>query len=212
MEIPDYPPNSDASKRSPLDDKKVERVTSGEAKRKKKSLGKQFKETFVGGDARTASRYVVMDVLIPAARDMIVDAGVAGIEKLIFGESRRRRGSTPPPSGPSGYFSYNRQYAPPPQSRTTGPDRAMSRRARAAHDFDEIILESRGEAEEVINRLFEIVSRYESATVADLYELVGLASVHTDHKWGWTNIRGAGVSRVRDGYLLDLPEPQPLGA
>jgi hypothetical protein len=211
MEIPDYPPNSDASKRSPLDEKKVERVTSGEAKRKKKSLGKQFKETFVGGDARTAARYVVMDVLVPAARDMIVDAGVAGIEKLIFGESRRRRGgATPPPSGPSGYFSYNRQYAPP--SRATGPERVMSRRARAAHDFDEIILESRAEAEEVINRLFEIVSRYESATVADLYELVGLASVHTDHKWGWTNIRGAGVSRVRDGYLLDLPEPQPLGA
>jgi hypothetical protein len=211
MEIPDYPPNSDASKRSPLDDKKVERVTSGEAKRKKKSLGKQFKETIVAGDPKAAARYVVMDVLVPEARDMIVNAGIGYIEKLIFGESRRRRGgTTPPQSGPSGYFSYNRQYTPP--GGMTGPERVMSRRARASHDFDEIILQSRGEAEEVINRLFEIVSRYESATVADLYELVGLASVHTDHKWGWTNIRGSGVSRVRDGYLLDLPEPQPLGA
>jgi hypothetical protein len=210
MEIPDYPPNSDASKRNPLDDKKVERITSGEAKRKKKSLGKQFKETFVGGDARTAARYVVMDVLVPAARDMIVDMGVAGIEKFIFGEARRRRGPTPPPSGPQGYFNYNRPYTPT-GSRMTGPERVMSRRARAAHDFDEVVLESRAEAEEVINRLFEIVSRYESATVADLYELVGLSSVHTDHKWGWTNLRGAGVSTTRDGYLLDLPEPEPLG-
>jgi hypothetical protein len=86
----------------------------------------------------------------------------------------------------------------------------MSRQARARHDFDEIVLESRTEAEEVIDRLFDLVSRYESATVADLYELVGLASSHTDHKWGWTDLRGAGVSRVRGGYLLDLPDPHPL--
>jgi hypothetical protein len=54
------------------------------------------------------------------------------------------------------------------------------------------------------------VSRYESASVADLYELVGLSSVHTDNRWGWTDLTGAGVSRIRGGYLLDLPEPEPL--
>jgi hypothetical protein len=86
----------------------------------------------------------------------------------------------------------------------------MSRRARARHDFDEIVLETRGEADEVIDQLYEIVSRYDSATVADLYELVGLASTHTDNKWGWTDLRGAGVTRVRSGYLLDIPEPRPL--
>jgi len=43
------------------------------------------------------------------------------------------------------------------------------------------------------------------------YELVGLDSTHTDHKWGWEELTGAGVSRIRGGYLLDLPEPEPLG-
>ena len=86
----------------------------------------------------------------------------------------------------------------------------MSRQARARHDFDEIVLDSRVEAEAVIDRLFDLVSRYESATVADLYEIVGLSSTHIDHKWGWTDLRGAGVSRIRDGYLLDLPEPHSL--
>ena len=80
----------------------------------------------------------------------------------------------------------------------------------AKHDFDEIVLDQRAEAEEVIDRLYDVVSRYESATVADLYDLVGLPSTHTDHKWGWTDLRGAGVSRIRDGYLLDLPDPEPL--
>jgi hypothetical protein len=78
------------------------------------------------------------------------------------------------------------------------------------HDFDEIVLSSRREAEDVIDRLFDLVGQYGSATVSDLYELVGLPSTHTDNKWGWEDARGAGVTRVRNGYLLDLPEPEPL--
>ena len=207
MEHPEFPPNSDASKReTPQDQSKdLKQVTSGEVRRKKKSLRKQFSETFVAGDVKTAVQYMVLDVLLPAAKDMVWEAVSEGFHKLIFGDSSRRRGSTPPQSGPMGYVQYNRY------SRSmSSPQRAMSRQARARHNFDEITLESRAEAEQVIDQLFDVVSRYESATVADLYELVGLSSAHTDHKWGWTDLRGAGVSRTRNGYLLDLPEPNPL--
>jgi hypothetical protein len=208
MEIPDYPPNSEASKRrAQEEDKNIKRVTSGDPVRRKKSLRKQFSETFIAGDLKSTSQYVTFDVLIPAAKDLIVETFERGLEKLFFGDSRRRGGSTPPQAGPTGMVSYNR-YAM--QNRQTGPQRTISRMARSRHDFDEIVLESRAESEEVIDRLFEVVSRYGSATVADLYELVGISGTHTDNKWGWTDLRGAGVSRVRGGYLLDLPEPQPL--
>jgi hypothetical protein len=203
MDTPEFPSNSNASKQR--SEKKIERVTSGEVVRKKKSLRKQFSDTFIAGDMKSATRFVLMDVLLPAARDMIFDAASEGVHRLIFGDKGgRRRGATPPQSGPTGYVQYNRQ------SVLSSPQRALSRQARAKHDFDEIVLDSRVEAEEVIDRLYDVVSRYESASVADLYELVGLSSTHTDHKWGWTDIRGAGVSRVRDGYLLDLPSPEPL--
>lgn len=204
MSEPEFPPNSETAK------KNIERVTTGEVTRKKKSLRKQFSETFVAGDMRTAVRYMMFDVLLPAAKDMVVDAGSAGIEKLIFGDSRRRRGSTPPQAGATGYVSYNRYSSPGPQPMGSGLSRAISPRARARHDFDEIVLDSRSEAEQVIDQMFDIVSRYEVATVADLYQMVGLGSSHTDHKWGWTDLRGSGVSRIRDGYLLDLPDPEPL--
>lgn len=206
MENPEFPPNSEASKKGVPDGKIINPVVSSGAVRRKRSLRKQFKETFVSGDARTAIHYVLFDVLLPAAKDMVVEAGSQGIEKLIFGDSRRR-GSTPPQTGPYGNIAYHRYSS---QSRFTGPQRAMSRASRARHNFDEIVLDERGEAEEVIDRLFDVVNRYESASVADLYELVGLASTHTDQKWGWTDLTGAGVSRVRGGYLLDLPDPEPL--
>ena len=137
MEPPEFPPNSEASKKS-VEDKNIKRVTSGEVVRKKRSLRKQFSETFVAGDAKSAVRYVMFDVLLPAAKDMVVEAVSAGFEKLIFGESRRFRGTTPPQSGPTGYVSYNRMA---PKSRLPSAQRAMSRQARARHDFDEIVLD-----------------------------------------------------------------------
>jgi hypothetical protein len=207
MDIPEFPPNSEASKKGAKNGKNISPVVSGSAVRRKRSLRKQFKETFVAGDARTAIQYVLFDVLLPAAKDMVVEAGSAGIEKLIFGDSRRRS-LTRPQAGPTGYVSYNRMSQG--GSRFSGPERALSRQARARHEFDEIVLDERSEAEDVIDRMFELVSRYGSASVADLYELVGLSSNHTDNKWGWTDISGAGVSRIRGGYLLDLPEPEPL--
>ena len=196
-----YPPNSRTTSAQP--EKKVERITSVGAKRRKKPLGKQFRETFVGGDARTATQYVIFEVLVPAMKDALAEAGSQGIERLIFGESRRRGGSRPP-AGPTGYINYQQQSRSPQQ-------RSMSPRARSRHDFDEIVLESRTEAEDVLERLFDLLSKYEAVTVADLYDLTGLSSTHTDHKWGWTELRGSNVRKIRgSGYLIDLPGPEPL--
>jgi hypothetical protein len=205
-----FPPNSFTGKGEPepedKSEKTVEQVTTEQVTRRKKPLRKRFTGMFFGSDANTAGKYVVFEVLIPAAKDTIVEAGSQMIERLIFGESRRRRGSTPPLGGPTGYVSYNR-YAMGQQQEAP----RLSRRARSQHDFDEIVLGSRNEAEAVIEQLFELVSRYEAVTVADLYASVGLESTHVDNKWGWTDVRGAGVTKVRGGgYLLDLPEPRPL--
>lgn len=207
MNPEDFPPNSEISKKGASSGKNISSVVSSGAVRRKRSIRKQFRETFVAGDARSALRFVIFDVLLPAAKDMVVEAGSQGIEKLIMGDSRRRGGTRS--INPLGHIAYNR-YSTTGQSRLSGPERAISRQSRARHNFDEIVLDERSEAEAVIDRLFDLVGKYETASIADLYELVGLASTHTDNKWGWTDLTGAGVSRVRGGFLLDLPEPEPL--
>ena len=206
MDAPDFPPNrfDKNDKEEPKEDKNIRRVTRSDPIRRKKSLGRKFKEVFFGGDARSTGQYIMYDVLIPAAKDTIVEAASEGIQKLVRGSSYRRRNS--PMAGPKGYVSYNR----PMDRHMPEPSRPLSARARARHDFDEIVLETRGEAEEVLERLYDIVSRYDSVTLSDLYELVGVRSTHVDVKWGWTNLRGAGVVRVKNGYLLELPDIEPL--
>jgi len=217
----DYPVNShkirDITKefdkgKEPEEPKKIEKVVEGRVIVRKKPLGKRFIETFVGGDMRTVGSYVMMEVLLPAVKDTIADAMTQGVERMLFGEARstsRRSGARP--GTYNGYVSYNR-YSPSSRSSLgrMGEDRGPSRRARARHDFNEIILQTRAEAEEVIDRLFDLVSRYDQATVADLYELVGVTGNYTDDKWGWSDIRGAGVTRITNGYLLDLPRPEAL--
>jgi hypothetical protein len=152
---------------------------------------------------------MVGNVLIPAAKEAIVEAASSGFEKLVYGEARPKRGR--PTSGPLGYVAYNTQgRSQPSHDRPPMPNR-LPRRARARHDFDDIVINTRQEAEEVLERLYDALNKYESVSVADLYELTGLKSDHTDHKWGWRNLHGANVGRVRGGgYLLDLPEPEFL--
>lgn len=215
----DFPANSrKAEEADPPTDRTTrvgEAVTTAQVSRRKRGLGRKFRETFIVGDARSTSEHVMFDVLIPAVRDMLYDAFDAGVRRMIFGESSRSR-----PGGTGGYSSVGHvNYAgmnksPQPGSRaSTAPQsRSITRSSRARHDFHELIIPDRHGATEVIDQMFEILSRYGSVSVADLYELTGIESSHTDIKWGWTQLRGAKAVRQRNGgFLLDLPEPQPLG-
>jgi hypothetical protein len=214
MFMQDFPANSRKAEAA-NEPRKVEPVTSATLEVRKKGLGRKFKDTFVVGDARTTRDYVIFDVIIPSVRDMMFDAVQGAFQRMIYGESAKTR-----PGGMGGYSNVGHvNYAgmsssPKPGSRTAQrpqPERQLSRMSRARNEFDELIIPDRHGAEEVIERMYDILSQYGSVSIADLYELTGLASSHTDIKWGWTQLRGAKAVRLRQGgFLLDLPEPQPL--
>lgn len=87
----------------------------------------------------------------------------------------------------------------------------MSRRGRSQHEFDDIVLATRVEAEEVLDRLFDLISRYQTASVADFYEMVGESKNQIDERWGWTDLRSASIVKLRgEGYLINLPKPELL--
>jgi hypothetical protein len=188
----------------------IERVTTAEAVPRRSGLGKKFKNTFVGGSARDAVDYMIVDVVVPAVRDTIVDALQGGIERLFNGDNSRTRR----PSATSSYSSvprvdYTSMSRP---SVPAQPPRTLSRRARTMQDFGDIIVPTRREADEVIDQMFEILSRCGDVKVADLYDMVNIKTEHTDHRWGWTSLQGLKPIRTRDNrFMLDLPEPIALG-
>jgi hypothetical protein len=155
--------------------------------------------------------YVLLEVVVPAIQNTMLDAFQGGVERWVRGETRPRMGSRPMGYADIARVDYTR-HSKPGSTASTPPQRSLSRAARARHNFEDLVIPDRHGAEEVIDRMFEILSRHGSVNVADLYELTGLESNHTDMKWGWTQLRGAKAVRLRTGgFLLDLPEPQPLG-
>ena len=79
-----------------------------------------------------------------------------------------------------------------------------------SYSYDDIILSTRGEAEDVLSRMDELIETYGLVRVADLYDLVGITGNYTDNKYGWMNIRNAEIIRVRDGYMIKMPRAVPI--
>lgn len=197
-------------------EKNVEKVVTGTVVRAKKPLSKRFTEVFVGGDAKSAWASVLMDVLVPALKDMASDAVTQGFERMIYGDAapRSRRPSTSR-FGTGSYTSYNRySTGPRTQGPTPRPDEPRARNAnpRGMREFDDIILETRAEAEQVLDRMYDLIDTYSMVSVSELYELVGITGAFTDEKWGWEDIRGTKIVRTRNGWLVDLPRPVPINS
>ena len=200
----DYKPTSNRYKKeqnnSTEERKKAEKVVKGTVKTRKKSEVSKLKDVFISEDVSNVKSYIVMDVLIPAAKKAISDIVRDGIDMILYGDTHRGRSS----SGAS-YVSY-RSYS----DRDRRDARRESSRTRIGYDYDDIVLESRVEAEEVLQRMDELIETYGIVSVADLYDLVGKTCNYTDNKYGWTNIRNAEPVRVRDGYLLKMPKAGPI--
>lgn len=183
--------------------KKLEKVVSKPPKEKKKSVVKRISESMIVEDAPDVASYLLFDVVIPEFKNILLSMVNQGLERTFFGTTNDRRDRRK-----RGYTSYAQYYR---DRDDYAPNRRnVSRHARATHDFDEIIIESRDEAEEVLERLNDMIDIYEMATVSDLYDLVGISTEFTDEAWGWTDLRRASIQRVRNGYLLNMPKPVPL--
>lgn len=195
-------------KSDPTSDKpEIEAVTKGV--KRKKSAGKRFIEAFTGEDVQSVGQYVLWDVMIPAAKSMILDAVTTAIERAMYGDSRPRSSS----SHRSGYTPYNRINKPSSTRYETGwKPRELSRAARASHNFDEILLPDRSSAEDVLSKLTTLIDQYEVASVSSLYSLVDISGSFTDDKWGWTKdeVGQFDFRRIPQGYVLILPPPVEL--
>lgn len=201
----DFKPNSNKFKaeqaNASAERKSLEKVITGTAKTKKKNELRKFTDVFISEDIHNVKSYILMDVLVPAIKKAVSDIIVNGIDMLLYGgkgrDSRRSNAS---------YVSYNKYSERRDDDRRYGD----STRTLTGYSYDDIILPTMGEAQEVLARMDELIDTYGMVKVADLYDLVGLTGNYTDNKYGWTNIRNAEPVRVRDGYMLKLPKALPI--
>lgn len=185
----------------------VEKIVVGKVVTKKQPWWKRIARSMVADDAQNIGDFILVDVIVPATKNLIRDIIFSGTERTLYGSSRARRSVGLGLRGEVGSLRtrYDRMSDGPGE-----PRRTLSREARARHDFDDVVLDDREEAIAVVETLIMRVDKYGSASVADLYDLVGVTGSYADRRYGWSNLSDADVRQSRGGWLLDLPRPEPL--
>lgn len=205
----DYTGNSKKEKSEKVKpEKKIKRVVQGEVLVQKKTIGRKFKDLFIMADFRSVVQYVFSDVLLPAARNMIVDSSTKGIERMMYGPDAMRRRNIGSPPGRVSYTNYSNSNPINRGVRSAPPVQTTSRSVRSSRE--DFILATREEAELVVERMNDIIETYDVVSVADLNDLVGFPTTHVDNKWGWTFLVGVNIIQTREGYLIDLPPADPI--
>ena len=200
----EYKPNSHrfkAEQKAAAEDRKVEKVVSGKTKTKKKSELSKFADVFISEDVNNVKSYVLMDVLVPAVKKAISDIVTNGIDMILYGESGRRSKNTS-----ASYVSY-RSYS---DSRREEP--RYSERAKAGNRpvFEDIVFETRGDAEAVRTAMEDSIAQYGVVTVGDMYDFADITPPFTSNRYGWTSLRTAEVVRAGGGYVIKLPKAMAI--
>lgn len=196
----EYPNNSHRAKKEAAEKKEIKKVVNGTAKRRKNDARK-LADIFIQEDINSVKSYVFMDVLVPAIKNAIADIVTDGIDILLFGGTGRSKKSKSISGSYTNYVNYSSK------------DRHITSKARdkERYSYDDIELDTRGEAEALLDTMDAWIEKYDEISVADYYEMVGLHGNFTDEKFGWTNLSSASVERLRGGkYTVKLPRPKPL--
>lgn len=196
-----YSSNSYKSKEEKKDsEKKLVKVVKGSVRTKKKSDIQKIADIFIAEDVSSVKNYILMDVLVPAIKKAIDDIVSDGVHMLLYNGDRKN--GTRSTASKISYRQYsdqdNREY------KLAG--------SRSGFNYDDIIFDSRGDAEAVLSAMQDVIDQFGKVSVADLYDLAEVSNTnYATNKYGWADIRHAETYRLRNGgYILKLPRALPL--
>lgn len=201
----EYTPNSNKYKeeQKAAKEKRATKVVTNAVKTKKKSGIHKFADVFIKEDVANVKSYIIEDIVIPTIRDTIWSVLTNSLEMFLYpGGSKRDRNRSY-----SDYVSYSR-YSERDRDRRDRHRRDPEPRPR--FDGEDLVFETRGDAEAVLREMDHMLNRYGLVRVGDLYDMADRTAPYTSNDYGWTSLNRVDVVRVRDGYILKLPKATPI--
>lgn len=200
----DYKPNSHKYREGqskPPEKREIKPVIKGTAKIKKKSEIRKFADVFVAEDASNVKSYIIDNMVIPGVKKLFVGI-ICTAAEMIFGEQGYGRNGQGGRGG--SYISYGDRYG-------RREERNVSA-AKPRFDYNDILFETRGEAEAVLRAMWGSIDDYGYVTIADMYDFADLtAPPFTSVKYGWKDLTDAHIVRTFDGaYMIKLPRATQL--
>ncbi len=178
----------------------------------KRSLGQRIKNYIFAGNMQDLRGYLISDILVPTVKDLISESVSKGIDMLLFNDSSPRRSSSnrireaSRSSLGNAYINYNNSSSNRDRRNKPARDRYVEENVAELED-GYLTWATRPKAEEVRNKMIDILDEYDVVTVGTFYELAGFKTEPNDFNYGWYNLSTAEVVRTRDGrYRLELPK------
>lgn len=201
-----------------VEEKKVDRrkhdpIVTKAPKKVKKNLLERLVVGLIGPDGLPAiGSYLVKDVIGPALLQMTVESLKTGIDMVAY------RGNQPP--------AYRSPYNPYPSSVAHRPatnygnkyvpathnTKAQAPVATTRMRVEQYTIEDRNEAWGIVEALASAANAYNVVSLAEYYELMGVATSYTHHNYGWDaeDISKVQVQPVAGGFMLKFPPVRPL--
>jgi len=170
-------------------------IVSGTVKTPKKNPLGKLADIFLSGSADDVKSQIIFGIVVPTLKRMASDA-------FDYALNGNRTGKNVYSVGES-FTRYAGRFADERRG-STRTDSAPYM-VRDIYDIGDIIVNSYGDADILLEELCSKIERFGTATVADLYDCIGKTAVHTDYNYGWNSLRTAKIVRVNGGYALRLP-------
>lgn len=166
---------------------KVQKIVSGQVKLKKKG----FFDFLVSEDASSVKSYLLSDVLVPNIKRLIQELVTSGINQLLYGNDYKPSKS----SNSTSRVSYNNF-----SNQTVNQPKRLK-----GNDIIEIEVDTYTDSQNVIYQLQALVDQYNQATIADLYDLVGIDGDFTDNNYGWKDLTRVSVIPYGRKFIIRMP-------
>ena len=151
-------------------------------------------------DISNSVESAVDQVLIPKFMDLISDFLVDIVQRF-FGKGSARRSNDGRRSGYGDYYGRDRSSRVSSDRKVDGP-----------FNYEEVICDTKEEVDDVLDRMQDILDRYDVASINDLYKAAGLElGPYTYGDYGWDSLRDVRRRPTSDGrYIIKMPRPISL--
>jgi hypothetical protein len=184
--------------------KDIKPVVSG-AKKVQRPASKRFFDYLFAESPKDLARKVGRDVVVPRVKAGFEQAFNEFLSGMLWGNGMAR----PPSNLVSGAVmragGINYQGISSQASSMTQARQAITN--QSSGNYQDLILPSQEYAEVLLANLIDLLNQYRVVAVADLYELAVQRPAISDNSYGCPSLDTARISKVRDGFLLELPRP-----
>lgn len=185
------------------EDNRPKAVVQGKASTGRSLFGR-IREIFTIGNMKDARNYIITDVIVPGFLDILYDGITRYAGKLIYGDkgvprSKQKSGTA--------YNSIVRLS----EGEKIVNKRKVETTVSGIYDYNEIELQTRADAELLLDAMTDFLEGHDVISVADMYAMAHYeGGDYTDNNWGWADLKGAHIERSLDGWILKLPRVRNL--